>query len=284
MDRIKVAAVQLNALRDDLDHNLALHDRFAREAAADGCALVMFPELSVTAHFGDPAATAPAEPASSGRIYETMRSLAADLGIVISYGFCESAHGSFYNAQALMGPDGLIGVQRKVHASGDEYFYFRMGRSLNTFDIGFCRVGTLICYDVLFFEAWRTLALKGAEVILMPHAARSGRGTELPVEEQQKVIKEQLGNTKNNTVYAEANGAFAVFANQYGYNGHSTHSGGAYIIAPDGTIIAQGEPVLEDTWISAELDPQVQYDVRNRSGHPLRMRRPEVYGELTRMI
>jgi hypothetical protein len=36
-----------------------------------------------------------------------------------------------------MGPGGLIGVQRKVHASQDECFGFRMGRSLEVFDLGF---------------------------------------------------------------------------------------------------------------------------------------------------
>ncbi len=283
MDKFKVATVQMNAMRGDLEGNLAIHDRFAREAAADGCALVMFPELSVTAHFGDSEATALAEPAS-GRIAGTMIELAKDLGIVISYGFCEIAHGSFYNAQALVGPDGMIGVQHKVHASGDEYLYFRMGRSLHVYDVGFCRIGTLICYDVVFFEAWRALALDGAEVILMPHAARSGRGVEVSIEEQRDIIARQIGDTKSNSVFTEANGAYAVFGNQYGYNGHSTHSGGTYVLDPKGEVMVAGEPVLEDLWISVELDPELLHDARNRSNHPLRMRRPEVYGALTRMI
>lgn len=38
-------------------------------------------------------------------------------------------------------------------------------RRFEVFDLGFCRVGTLICYDVSFSEAWRIMALKGAEVV-----------------------------------------------------------------------------------------------------------------------
>jgi predicted amidohydrolase len=36
-----------------------------------------------------------------------------------------------------------------------------------------CTVGTAICHDSDFFESWRILALKGAEVILLPHANRA---------------------------------------------------------------------------------------------------------------
>ena len=35
------------------------------------------------------------------------------------------------------------------------------------------RVGTAICHDSDFFESWRILALRGAEVILLPHANRT---------------------------------------------------------------------------------------------------------------
>ena len=283
METFTVAAVQMNALRGDLEHNLALHERFTREAARAGARIVMFPELSVTAHLGDVTATDLAEPAGSGRIHNTIRDLAKQHDIIISYGFCEYAHGAYYNSQGLMGPDGLIGVQRKIHASGDEYFTFRMGRSLEVFDLGFCTIGTLICFDSNFFEAWRVLALKGAEVILLPHASRSARGKKLGIAKQKQVIKDLLTETAANSVYAKANLAYAVFANQYGYNGHSTHGGGAYVISPNGEIIARGRPDLDDLMITAEIDMEELR--RIRAARPtLKQRRPEVYGILAEMI
>jgi predicted amidohydrolase len=285
MEKFRVASVQMNALMSDLDHNIEVHDRIAREAADDKCRLVMFPELSVTSHFGATEASDLAEPSDSGRIFETMRDLAKELDIVISYGFCEIANGSFYNSQALMGPHGLIGVQRKVHASGDEYFYFRMGREFHVFDLGFCKIGTLICFDVTFFESWRVMALKGAELLLLPHAARSGRGEERTLEEQKKQIRRELDNAPaKNGVYGSDNGVFGVFANQFGYNGHSTHGGGTYIYGPDGELLAKGTPKLEDQWIAADIDPEVLHDARARKGTVMRCRRPEVYGEISRMI
>ena len=40
------------------------------------------------------------------------------------------------------------------------------------FDIGPCKIGIVICYDNQFPEIARVLALRGADVICMPHAAR----------------------------------------------------------------------------------------------------------------
>jgi len=285
MENFIVAAVQMNALRGDLDHNLGVHERFTREAADAGAKLVMFPELSTTAHFGDRDATQLAQPAAKGRIHDTMHGLAKETGLVISYGQCEIASGTHYNSQMLMSPEGLVGVQRKVHASGDEYFYFRMGRSFEVFDLGFCTVGTLICYDVTFFEAWRVLSLKGAEVLLLPHAARSGRGEERTDEEQLEQIKRELDNAPGrNGIFGGDNNVFGVFANQFGYNGHSTHGGGTYIFGPDGKLITRGEPKLEDLMITAELDPGFLHESRQGGNNVMKSRRPEVYGEITRMI
>ena len=120
MKKFRVAAVQMNALKGNLEHNLDLHRRFARKAAKDECVLILFPELSATAHYGDESVTEFAEEAGRGPVYDTMLNLAEELDVTISYGFCEIAHGTYYNSQALVGPAGLIGVQRKVHASWDE--------------------------------------------------------------------------------------------------------------------------------------------------------------------
>jgi predicted amidohydrolase len=285
LDRFKIAVAQINALRNDLDHNLRLHERVACEAVAAGCRLVVFPELSVTAHYGDEDVTTLAEDVAVGRISGAMHALAAELDAIIGYGFCEQAHGTYYNSYALMGPGGLIGVQRKVHASLDEYFSFRMGRSFEVFDLGFCRAGVLICFDANFSEAWRVMALKQAEVLLLPHAGRSGWGEMVPEDQQREKLQQALSALPGRYgVHAADNNVFAAYGNQVGYNGHSTHSGGAYILDPCGALLAKSQPVLDDSWISAELDPDILNRARNSKFSLLRTRRPEMYAELTRMI
>lgn len=285
MNRFRVAAVQMNALKDDLDHNLDVHATFIRKAAAKGCRLVLFPELSVTAHYGSEEVVQFAEEAGRGRIWDVIAGQAKEHQIVVSYGFCELAHGTHYNSQALVGPRGLVGIQRKVHASKDEYFSFRMGRSLDVFSTGFCRVGTLICYDSFFSEAWRVLTLKGAEIILAPHASRSGWGKKVPKARQVKALKSCLSELPgDNGTYAKRNGVFAVFANQVDYNGHSTHAGGAYVIDPSGKILTKSRAMLDDQMITAEIDPKELSRARRSAHYVLKTRRPEIYKEITRMI
>lgn len=284
MEKFRIAAVQMNALKDDLDHNIGVHIRFIEETSKAGCHLVMFPELSVTAHYGDQKALQFAE-AADGDIFHTMHEQAKKHNITVAYGFCEIAHGTYYNSVALVGPAGLTGTQRKIHASGDEYFLFRMGRSLDVFDLGFCKIGTLVCYDSNFAEAWRVLALKGAEVILLPHASRSGAGKEIPAAEQVESLTKRLEEAPGTyRVHSRENAVFSIFGNQVDFNGHSTHAGGAYITAPNGQLIEKSEPRLDDLWISAELEPELLQKARQSSHCTLKMRRPEVYGELTRMI
>jgi len=285
MEKSKIATVQMNALKDGLEHNLNVHRRFIEEAAKAECRLVMFPELSVTAHYGNEKVVQFAERATDGLIFSTMHEQAKKHNIIIAYGFCEIAHGTHYNSHALVGPEGLIGIQRKVHASKDEYFYFRMGRSLEVLDLGFCKVGTLICYDSRFFESWRVLALKGVEIILLPHASRSGWGERISAEEQIEALKKRLEALPGDDgLYARENAVFAIFGSQVGFNGHSTHAGGAYVIGPTGHVIERSEPSLNDLWISAELDPELLQKARQSPHYTLKMRRPEVYGELTQMI
>ena len=80
---------------------------------------------------------------------------------------------------------------------------------------------------------------------------------------------------------ARDNGVYAVFSDQVGFDGHSTHVGGAYVIAPDGILIAQSDPGCETSWISADIDPALLVRVRENPVFALRKRRPETYEELT---
>jgi len=285
MEKFKLAAVQMNALRGKLAYNLKVHQKIAQEAARAGCRLIMFPELSVTTHYGDDDVTRFAGEAGKGKIHDTMLALAKKLKVVIGYGICEKLAATNFNSYVLMGPKGILGIQQKIHASQDEYFSFRMGRSLDVFDMGFCRVGISICLDSNFCETWRTLALKGADLLLLPHAGRSGWGKKIAKAAQKKSLKGQLGNAPGKYgIYAADNCVFAAYCNQVDYNGHSTHSGGAYIISPEGKPLAKSEPILDDCWISAELDPALLDKARNSRGSQMRIRRPEVYGEITKMI
>lgn len=294
MRRCTVAATQLDVRALDIAANLQLHLALIAEAAAAECDLIVFPELSVTGHNASPDVIRSAEPAD-GPIFREIHEQAMRCDIAVGYGFAELHRGTHYNSYAIVGPDGLIGLQRKVHASYDEFLRFRQAYEWNVFDLGFCRVGVAICHDSDFFETWRILALKGAELVLLPHANRiifsadgktifDGSGREVPADEVVSCLRAELETgwgLRFHTVQARDNGVFAVFSDQVGFDGHSTHVGGAYILAADGATLARSDPTLNSSWIRAEIDPASLANIRAIPSFALRKRRPETYGELT---
>ena len=72
--------------------------------------------------------------------------------------------GRFSSAVCLSG-DGILGHQRKVHVPPTERATFHPGDGFAAFDTPLGRMGMLICYDKVFPEAARELALDGAEII-----------------------------------------------------------------------------------------------------------------------
>jgi predicted amidohydrolase len=294
VQRCRVAVTQVDVRHLDVEHNLEAHRTVIAETAEAGCDLVVFPECSVTGHNGSPEVTRDAEP-HDGRIFETIAGAAREAGIVVGYGFCELDRGTHYNSFALVGRDGLLGLQRKVHASDDEFFRFRQAYEWVVVDLGFARVGTAIWHDSDFFESWRILALKGAELVLLPHANRTmpagggeltfdGRGREVDADALLRAQAELLDGTPGpprlHDALARDNAVFAAFSDQVGFDGHSTHVGGAYVLAPDGSLLARSERGTGTSWVATDLEPESLVRARENPWFALRKRRPETYDEL----
>jgi hypothetical protein len=49
-------------------------------------------------------------------------------------------------------------------------------------------------------------------------------------------------------------------------------------------MIAKADPSTKSAWVSAEIDPQAYHKIRRSPWFQLKNRRPETYGELTRLI
>jgi N-carbamoylputrescine amidase len=193
----------------------------------------------------------------------------------------------------LVGPEGFIGEQRKLHLSRDEVFYYKGGREIPVFDIGCCKVGIVICYDNQFPEVARVLSLRGAEVILMPHAGRFKLWDDTP--ESQAAARRYSHNfMKKYALRARENACFAILTDQVGRAGYVDlwprdsenqphHAGAAFIWGPDGELIAgtQEEQIREEM-ILATLDAAALARERALANYMLRTRRPELFGELVR--
>lgn len=165
------------------EQNLRNYMRFIDQAAAQGVELLVFPECSLQGYLYhlNHALTEDefayhyenAEPIP-GPATDQIAAKAREHNMVIVFGMVEdpgiAGHTSLYNCAVAVGPEGVIGVYRKVHAPGDEFHVFRQGDSWPVFDTPVGRIGMLICYDKMFPEAGRELALQGAEFLIMPTA------------------------------------------------------------------------------------------------------------------
>jgi predicted amidohydrolase len=78
--------------------------------------------------------------------------------------------GRLFNTAVLVGPDGVRARYRKVHTGGVEKCLWSRGERWTVVDSVAGRLGFLICYDLVFPEAARCLALDGAQLLVMPTA------------------------------------------------------------------------------------------------------------------
>lgn len=142
--------------------------------AAAAFDLLVFPELFSTGYlFLARAEVDEASEAPDGPTIAFLRRVAARRNAWACGGFVEAAGGARYNAAALVGPDGTVHVYRKVHLFDRETEVFDPGdRPLRAVDVHAggvdFRAGMMICFDWLFPESARCLALDGADVILHP--------------------------------------------------------------------------------------------------------------------
>jgi len=155
--------------------------RFGRSAdnvaaALDQCAgtpadLYVLPELFATGYnFEDAAELAALAESASGPTMAAVTRFAAQRSCYLAYGFAErSSPGGAYNSAALVGPAGIVGLYRKVHLYANETVLFSPGdMGFPVYELPFGRVGIMICFDWIFPESARSLALGGAELIAHP--------------------------------------------------------------------------------------------------------------------
>lgn len=139
--------------------------------AAAASDLIVLPELFPSGYtFTDPAEVrALAEPANSGPTFEALAAYAHTHRVWIAYGFAERAADGYFNSASVLGPDGLVGTYRKMHLFSRENLFFAPGQgTAPVYDLPIGKLGLMICFDWYFPEVARSLALRGAQVIIHP--------------------------------------------------------------------------------------------------------------------
>jgi predicted amidohydrolase len=275
----------------DYAANLKKYREFITEAAVRGVDMLVFPEVSLHGYLmgvrtlGSPEMAdqleyfrSVAEPVP-GPTTRILQDYAARHNMLIQAGMAERAMASniIYNSAVLVGPDGVIGVFRKLH-NQFEWPVFGPGDHLSVFPTRLGKVGMFICYDLCFPEIIRAFALQGATIASMT--------TAWPMQGDDPET-DYYGYTYDILSRANAlsNQLWMVCANQVkrpptpgcpNYYGHSR------IIAPNGKI--EAEIGYEEGLVTATVDLLGGIERgRTRDFFGLNLlqdRRPEFYGLL----
>lgn len=290
MKDIKVAAVSMNGFLGEPGRVISNIETWCERASEHGVELVLFPELVVHGHC-TPNTAEIAEPVPDGRSTQRLIEIAKRYQQTLSVGLSEIDQGTIYNTQVLVGPEGYIGKQRKLHMSRDEADFYALGDEISVFDIGSCKVAMVICFDNNFPEIARVAALRGAEVILMPHAGRM-QGWDATEASQRSARHRSREIFMGYAQRARENACYAVFADQVGRAGYIDryphdhrnqphHAGGALVFGPDGHLMASAsEDVIQEEMIVADLDAGTLASERSGENYTVRMRRVELFGDL----
>ena len=262
---MKAGYLQFEPILGEPKKNIATVERLLKKAS--GADLIVIPELANSGYNfkSKEQAILLAEPADNSAYIHFLCEQAIKLNLHIVSGFHEIDNNLLYNTSVLVGPDGLIGKYRKIHLFMNEFDFFEKGNlGLPVFDIGICNVGMLICFDWVFPEVWRILALKGADVICHPS------NLVLPYAQQAVPVHGMINKT------------FNITANRYGTERGVTFSGKSIISNPAGETMAKAVPDNDEVCIvKIDINKARNKMITDRN-HVFNDRFPADYIEITK--
>lgn len=175
----KMALCQMRVV-DHKGANLARAVNMVEKSAGANAELVVLPEMFNcpydTRKFGDYA-----EEREDSRTLRAVSAAAQECGLYMVAGSIPEKEGDkIYNTSFIFNPSGeIIGAHRKLHLfdidlSGEVAFTesetLTSGQEITVLETDLCTLGVAVCYDLRFIEIFRIMALRGAELMVIPGA------------------------------------------------------------------------------------------------------------------
>ncbi|MFO0810310.1 MAG: nitrilase-related carbon-nitrogen hydrolase [Gemmataceae bacterium] len=268
----RIALVQQHAgpdKRANLDRGLAALET----AAASGARVVCFAELAFEPFYPQcraaPGFEQLAEPIP-GPTTDALTAAARRLGVVVVANLFERDGSHCFDTSPVIDADGtLLGRTRMLHITDypgfhEQAYYTPGDTGLPVYATAAGRIGVAICYDRHFPEAMRALALRGADLVVVPQAGTVGEWPEGLYEAEMRVAAFQ-------------NGYFVALCNRVGQDGALEFAGESFVCSPEGVVLARSPAKDENILI-------VDVDLASAGGSHarrlfLRHRRPDLYAE-----
>jgi predicted amidohydrolase len=295
----------------DPDANLASILDWMQQAAMENAGLVCFPEAALQGYCTRPETirelAETVEGSRLGRIADAARALNITAGV----GTALRCDGGLYNSFVFIGPDGFCGAQHKMHLCPADHSY-DPGADWIVVDAAGWRVGATICFDAEYPEAARVLALRSADLVVMPFASGRRNRHDAPA------LPEQFSSDIRHWAPSRAydNRIFVAGVNHAGRvhdpcglamscpdedagdrewappGTFHQWPGYAFVIDPAGEIVAETARAAHDaSMLVVDLDPKdlrdnrLPFEVKGPggmiNGDPLAARRIDSFGALT---
>lgn len=291
---VTLGAVCMKVVHDKAA-NLKRYETFIDEAIETGVDLLVFPEVSVQGYLRSPQLDE-ASPSKqeqigyyrqegekiSGPVIAKIEEYTRKHRMYIQVGMAEinEPETAIYNSAVLVGPHGVVGVFRKVHALL-ECPPFRAGLDFPVFETELGRIGPFICADLVFPESLRCIAIKGGTIGTMTTAYPFTDGIMKPGATPENDYNAYLYRTYANA-QAAMNQMWLVQSNQVDRSpapGSGPCFGNSRIVSPWGKEVAACG--YEEALVTATVDlPGEIYRARIHN-QSLAIRRPELYQVLT---
>ena len=262
---MRIGVGQIEPKIDRVQENISSLRSILLEAESKDIEVLVLPELANSGYSfsSKDEALARSESIPEGPFSQELLSWSKKGRLVVA-GICERDGERIYNSAGIFGDGIHLGTYRKIHLFNQEKEWFDQGQDeppvISYRDYKF---GIMICWDWIFPEVARILALKGALAILHP--------SNLVLQYCQSAMQTR----------SLENGVFSATANRIGIERNLTFSGKSQITDTKGNVLVSiPDGIIKVEYADVDLREAEDKMLTSRN-HRLNDRRPELYGLLT---
>lgn len=244
--------VEVNRLKEDMqaddfrfNHELLI--TLTRQAAQKGAQLIISPESYLDGWSANSGIIERAAATIPGPEVDELCSLAHELKVWMCVGLFEKTQDGIFNSSILISSEGKItGIYRKTHETKDvlSSVPYKLGDKLDVYETPWGTIGMLICHDRWYPENARTLALKGAKLVLNPTASAVLCPNHPYSDIHRSVLKS----------HAYLNSIFWVCCSSANQGGHSI------VIGLNGNVMSEGSGQQEVIMVDIDIGSDQGYD------------------------